>query len=286
MAGDWLEAMWMNTSDTLMSIVFYDEALPTANAPILSWDMAAVAAGGFMPDASSFWPKPELDIAIPGATGDDWFSFTWVGVSPDDHWVVFPVRDVTTGYELVVLDTQSGTTRIVPNAKGPVGFTPDSATIVSYKDIDAQGDQELLLINASTLALDPVTVPIQGGISYFITHQGNFVVAGSAVGGQRLVLYDVDNGKLTQRQGPGVGLTEFVARPNKGQVWLVDSGELFELDVNAATFQAVSTTRSPEHINYLPTRDRLVLDGTGTSALYFFDPDTEQTVLTAPLPAP
>jgi hypothetical protein len=284
--GDWLEAMWMNQSDTLMSIVFYDENLPTARARLLSWKMSAVAAGGGAPDSSGFWPAPQLDVDIPAINPDGQFSFTWVGVSPDDHWVAFPVRDMNMGYELVVLDTTNGTTRLVANAKGPVGFTPDSATIVSYRDIDDQGDQELLLINAETLAVDPVTVPITGGVTYFLTHQSNFVVAASAGGGQRLVLYDVDNAKLTQMMGPGVGLDQFAVRPQKGQIWLVDSEELFDLDVAAATFQPVATANAPQHINYLPQHDRLVLDGAGTASLYFLDPDTEQVVLTAPLPAP
>jgi hypothetical protein len=86
--------------------------------------------------------------------------------------------------------------------------------------------------------------------------------------------------------GPGIGLDQFAVRPQKGQIWLVDSEELFDLDVAAATFQPVATPNAPPHINYLPQHDRLVLDGAGTASLYFLDPDSQQVVLTAPLPAP
>jgi hypothetical protein len=294
--GDWLEAMWQNKSDRLLSIVFYgmDQEAPIdpkkQHARILRWSMADVKAGQFAPDGTGYWPKRELDIDVPGVTGDLLFSFTWVGMSPDDHWAVFPVRDKSkTGgdsYELLVLDTTTGDVRIVPNAKGPVGFTPDSATIVSYNDVGTGGDQELLLIDVKTLNVDPVTVPITGGITYFISHDGNFVVVGSAGGGQRLSLYDADNDKSTQMKGPGVGLDEFVARPGKGEMWIVDSQALFRLDLSKGEIETVATDFAPNHLNMLAKHDRLVLDGFLTDKLFFFDPDAKKTTLTAALPAP
>jgi hypothetical protein len=294
--GDWLEAMWQNKSDRLLSIVFYGigEGAPSdptkQYARIVRWSMEDVKAGQFEPDGSGFWPKAELDIEVPGVTGDLAFSYTWVGVSPDDHWAVFPVRDNSkTGgdsYELLVLDTTTGDVKVVPNAKGPVGFTPDSATIVSYNDVGTNGDQELLLIDAKTLTVDPVTVPITGGLTYFISHEGNFVVVGSALGGQRLSLYDADNDKTTQMKAPGVGLDQFVTRPGKGEMWIVDSQALFKLDLFKGELETVATDFLPDHINLLAKHDRLVLDGFMTDKLFFFDPDTKKTTLTAALPKP
>ena len=64
-------------------------------------------------------------------------------VSPDSRSAVIPVVDATRCgpvpaeddpcHELVIVDLDSGATRIVGNARGPVGFTPDGSTIVSYR---------------------------------------------------------------------------------------------------------------------------------------------------------
>jgi hypothetical protein len=287
--GEWLEAMWMNGSDELLAIVFYKMNTPDAYARILAWSMAEVSESGFKPDTSGFWPNPKFDISVDGMTSDLAFSFTWVGISPDDHWAVFPVRDVrATGadaYALLVVDTTTSDVRKVKNAKGPVGFTPDSSTIVSYNDSgDQPGDQRLLLIDVASLGVDPQDVPIKGGMTYFISRDGNFVVVGSSVGGQRLALYDVDQDKITQMDGPGVGLFEFVSRKGKGEMWMVDQEELFRLDLLQGVFEPINTDFAPQHINILPKRDRLVLDGSRSDQLFFFDPTARKTTLIAELP--
>jgi hypothetical protein len=291
--GDWLEAMWMNGTDTLVAVVFYDFTKPTAHARILSWSMEEVATGGYQPDASKFWPKPRFDIDLPGVDGDFLFSYTWVGVSPDDKTLVFPVRKVETvnmqtqySYELIVLDTTTNELKTVPGGKGPVGFTPDGATIVSYGDKDMNGNQELWLVDAKTLAVDKEPVAIEGGLSFFVSHEGNWVVAAATDGKQRLVLYDVDSKKSTEMQGPGVGLDEFVSRIGHKEMWLVDSQALFKLDFAEGQMSTIATTFKPEHINILPKRDQLVLDDAGTNDLVFFNPATQALMKTVTLPAP
>lgn len=291
--GDWLEAMWMNKSDKLVAIVFYDWDKPTAHGRVLSWSIQSVVDAQFQKDElSGLWPKPDLDIDLPGVTADLFFSFTWVGISPDDHYGVFPVRKLeskdTTSYELVVVDMTTGAVRTVPDAKGPVGFTPDGSTIVSYKDIlvGNQTTQSLLLINTETLAVDQEDVPINGGITYFISHDGAYVVVASSGGDQRLVLYDVEQDKQTQMAGPGIGLDQFVSRAGKGELWLVDQQALFRLDLFKGDFETVKTDFAPEHINILPKRDQLVLDEAGSHTIRFWSPDTRATALSATLPLP
>lgn len=290
--GEWLEAMYMHQSDTLVAIVFYDMDKPTAKARLLSWNMDDVRSAGYKPDASGFWAKTTTDIELPGFTGDYIFSFTWVGVSPNDKYVVFPVRKVETdpnmnlvySYELLVLDMLTKEVRHVPGAQGPVGFTPDSSTIVSYGDQGMNGNQELWLVDAATLNVDPEPVTLEGGITYFISKDGNFVVAAGSDGQQRLVLFDVDKGTSTQMAGPGVGLSEFVARPTHNEMWIVDNQALFRLDLAAGVFTTVPTTFAPEHINVLPVRDKLVLDDASTNKILFFDPTTTEVSKTVELP--
>lgn len=308
--GDWLEAMWKNKSDELFAIVFYNmyqnQAGQPSHARILSWSMEAVKAGEFKPGADGFWPDRTLDIDIPNVTGDFLFSFTWVGVSPDDKWAVFPVRDTDPNtpeeYSLIVVETATGEARIVPNAKGPVGFTPDSSTIVSYDDKGSQNgpdgttpegeiDQRLLLIDVTTLEVDTQDVDISGGLSYFISRDGNFVVAASNYGDEKLVLYDVDNGKATQMGGPAAGLEEFVSRLGRNELWINDNSSLFKLDMSAGEFSQIDPGYSVAHLNILRDHDWLVMSevprsNSETARLHFFDPDGQKDVKAIEMPPP
>src|SRR5690606_4712967 len=68
-----------------------------------------------------------------GKASDSCVSFTWISTSPDGRWAAVPLRDVATQrYEVALVDLGAKSHRIVPDAKGPVGFTGDSQTIVSY----------------------------------------------------------------------------------------------------------------------------------------------------------
>ncbi|MBN2498926.1 MAG: hypothetical protein JXR96_30330 [Deltaproteobacteria bacterium] len=283
--GDWLEAMWLNASDELAAIVFYDTDDPDAHARLLLWDVPALDASGFEQGAGGLWAEPSLDIDVPGAKPDMLFSFTWVGVSPDDAYAVFPVRQYAT-HKLLVLEIASGELRLVDDARGPVGFTPDGGTIVSYRYLDdghGGTDPFLLMIDTLTLEQDLVELP---GISlpqYFVTRDGNFVVVASSLGGEKLLLFDVDTGQTAQLEGPGLALHEFISRTPQGELWLVDGG-LFRLDLFSAELETVPLDFLPQHINILRQRDLLVLDDPDKGRLVYFDPDSLDTVRSVTLP--
>ncbi|MFO0588989.1 MAG: hypothetical protein U0441_15675 [Polyangiaceae bacterium] len=306
--GDWLEAMWKNKSDELIAIVFYDQDpnVPESKpyARVLSWSMADVVAGEWKPDESGFWPKNKLDLKIENVTGDAFFSFTWVGISPDDKWAVFPVRSTDSAapqtYELLVVDTETGDLRIVPDAKGPVGFTPDSSTIVSYDDKgsengangetkDGEIDQRLLLIDVNTLEVDAQDVDITGGISYFISRDGNQVVIASNYGDESLVMYDIDQKGQTKMKGASVGLDEFVSRREKNELYLTDNQLLYRVDMTAATLDPVPLSYSINHLNILPKHDWLVMSEVGSATksaprLHFFDLEKKTDVKAIDMP--
>jgi hypothetical protein len=286
--GEWLEAMWMNERDTLMAVVFYDIYGAAPRARLLSWNVTELVADAFARDDAGLWAHRVLDIEVPDVNPDMMFSYTWVGVSPDDRYAVFPVlgRDNSgvERHELLVLTTATGEIRRVESAKGPVGFTPDGSTIVSYTEAVDSSDQNLLLINAETLNKDEQAIPIDGGITYFVSHEGNYVVVASNWGDQRLVLYDVDNDAVTEMAGPGIGLNEFVSRLGHGELWLVDQQALFRLDLNAGDLDLVSTSFAPEHINILRNHDWLVMDDARSDRLVFFDPADKSTVGAVTLP--
>ncbi|MDI1483306.1 hypothetical protein [Polyangium sp. y55x31] len=290
--GEWLEAMFLNKSDTLVAIVFYDQDKPTPRARLLGWSMQELATAGYPLGPTGLWAAPVFDLEVPGVVGDFSFSFTWVGTSPDDKYIVFPVRkaevqpndEIAYTNELLVLDAATKELREVPGARGPVGFTPDGSTIVSYGDQDMNGNQELWLVDAATLDVEPEPVTIEGGISYFVSRDGNFIVVASSNGDQQLVLYDVDQDKSTQMAGPGVGLHEFVSRAGRKEMWIVDDQSLFRLDLAAGEIAEVRTDFTPEHVNILPTRDRLVLDDADSNDIVFFDPNDESVKTIVALP--
>ncbi|NUP11718.1 MAG: hypothetical protein HOW73_37200 [Polyangiaceae bacterium] len=295
--GDYIEAMFANESDRLVAISLDEQ---THQARLLSWDMNDLEASEFtvFPE-SGLWSGADIDVSVDDIEWDSFFSFTWVGISPDDRLAVFPVKkydgEVEIGdasiddYQLVVLNLETKETHIIPRAKGPVGFTPDGSSIVSY-DEGPDGEQRLLLIDAETLEPDaePVDVAIDGSISYFVSHQGNYVVVASNWGDESLVLYDIDSRKQTKMAGPAVGLQEFVSRANPEELWAVSNdgyeGDLYRVDLQAAEVYTVSTPFEPEHIGILPARDELVLTDLDRRTLHFMDPDSEIVLRQVELP--
>ena len=288
--GDWLEAMWLNHSDNLVAIVFYGSGTAQSRARILMWDVNALAASGFG-SGSGF-------VAEPGArrrrcrasTTTSLFSYTWVGISPDDATAVFPVIRTSDGsHVLEVLDVASGALRGVDNVLGLVGFTPDSATIVSYRYMAGQeaGTEisDLLTIGRADLDVAVVPLPSIDGPSFFISHEGNLVLVTQAIIAGHTMLYDVDHQTITSVAGPAVGLDEFVSRAGHGELWLVQHG-LYRLDMMTAAISSVLLSFEPAHINILPTRDRLVVDDDAAPFLRFIDPATQQVTRTVTLPSP
>jgi hypothetical protein len=139
------------------------------------------------------------------------------------------------------------------------------------------------MVDADTLDTTLVELPMEGGPSYYVTREGNFVVVTNTAGTQTLLLYDVDNDQMTQLQGLAIDLNEFVSRLGHGELWLVDEG-LYRLDFLAGEHERISLSWQPDHINILRQRDLLVLDDNRRERLVFFDPDSLTVTQSVPLP--
>lgn len=265
--GSWLEAMWLEQRDELVAVVFEQSA-----TRILSWSMDEQSDDGFETEGG-YWANPRLDLTVADAAPDIIGSFTWVGVAPDDSFVVFPVRQ-DDDHVLLVVDPDTGDLRTVPNARGPVGFTPDGSTIVSYRYVDdGQGgtDPELLLVDPDTLDTSTLSIPFTGGPQYFVSREGHHVVVASSLGNEQLVLYDLDTHDMTELEGPEIGLHEFVSRLNHDELWLVDDG-LFRLDFVTAELEGIDLDWTPAHINIQRQRDQLVMDDEDSARILFWSP--------------
>jgi hypothetical protein len=267
--------MWNHAGDRLLAVTVKEES-GVSSARVLRWTITD----------PNVWPDADLDVALPGYAWDLLFSFTWIGISPDDRWAVFPLIDDATGtHQLVVLDQADGSTRTVPG-RGPVGFTPDGSSIVSY-GYDEGGSAVLHMIDPVTLATELVAVPIEGGLSFFVTWDGNFVVCTSVFDGSgRLVIYDPATSETSQVMGPFVTLNEFVTRPGVHELWLAYNRLLHRLRLDDALLEVVPVPMEVAHLNILPVQDWLVLAPPDGGTVSFFDLATSAITRSVALPSP
>lgn len=312
--GMWLEAMWANDRDVLVAMVDYARswglAAPdpaTARMRFLAWDVETLAAAGF-PTTDGVFASPIVDVSVEGVTLDGAFSLSWVGIDPGDRSAVFPVRayrpedPASIGVsldgadwqaDLLVMDLATGALRRVENAFGPVGFTPDGSTIVSYRYVDVPGDDgtetapdaQILTVDLMTLATEALELPLDGLPSFFVTREGSWVVVAAVAGNEQLVLYDLDAGTMTRVAGEGVDLNEFVSRPGHAELWLVDGAALHRLDLMSALLERITLSTTVDRINVLRSRDQLVLGSDRGSKITFYDPTTRTELRQVEIPA-
>lgn len=316
--GDWIEAMFTNKSDRLVAVTFDTKK---GSGRLLSWSMDQLASDGFATkSASAPWDGHDLDVPLGGVLPDQFFSFTWVGISPDDRLAVVPVRKATPGsdwsnvpiedYELLVTELATGDVRVVPRAKGPVGFSPDGSTIVSYTDSADGAGQDLLLIDAETLETETVDLHSDAGLHFFVSHRGNTVVVAGADAGH-LVMVDLDDGGQTTMRGPSAPLDEFVVRDRKQarlgykspeksmsdtaeELYLVSTrydaelapigGDLVMADLLRGETVNIPLPFEAAHIAILPNNDQLVLGDLEGRTLHFLDPKSHSVLRDVRLP--
>lgn len=300
--GYWLEAMWLNKNDNLLAIVFNEDKI----ARIVEWSMIEKKIGDLKPDETGYWQDRKLDIEIKGVTPDLLFSFTWVGVSPDDRYAVFPVRKPVKEkkegeggvldfiFQLIILDLEKGEVRTLDHAQGPVGFSPDGSTIVSYRHdwIEEKMDNgqvnivkknaRILLIDRETLSETELDMPFEAGPQFFITKEGNVILV-TSVSYAGFVLYDLDTKKTTELLTEDANLSEFTSRVGHGEIWLVPESPISRvdmIDLEKMVLEEVKLDFIPRHINYLPNQDLLVLDDKNIARFVFFNPE-DRTVKNA-----
>lgn len=283
--GQMIQAMWDKNSDRLVAITMTSAHGLDSTTHLLIWD----------PDQAgvSPWPAPTTDVALHGYQWDSPFFFydpassTWIGISPDDRWAVFSVlRTSDGGRVLLVMNQQDGTIRTVPG-QGPVAFTPDGSTIVSY-GYGPSGEAVLYIIDVATLATKQVPIPGMSEIYYFATWDGTYVVVTAATGGNnRIVIYDPikDASSVLEAMDP-MELNDFVTRPGHGELWLASGGnELYRLQLEPAEIDTVDIGMPVRHLNILPTADRLVASPPIGPEIRFVDLADQKVSLIATLPS-
>lgn len=261
-----------------------DDAAP-ASLHIELWaSEAELAASAAESGAPSPWDAPLISLDLPDAR----YSYGGLTLSADDRYAALPTSRLILAddgrieerSQLLILDLETGDLRAVDYASGPVAFTPDSSTIVSYhskQGLSSEGGSHtypyLLLIDALTLETELVHLPTDSAPIYFVTREGNAVVIDTPSADVPLMLFDLSQGQAAQLIGPDVDLGRFVSREGHDELWLLDRG-LFRLDYGQGVLEEAELDFRPANINILPQRDEIVVDDPAGRHLAFIDPDT------------
>jgi hypothetical protein len=254
--GEAIEAMWNHGSDVLLAVSVADPFSDHPVAKLLRYDLAGV-------DLAAPLPAPTTTWQLGGYDWDFLFSFTWIGISPDDRWAVFPLIKRTVGpadgqHVLLVLDQTTGALSEIAGS-GPVGFTRDSKYIVSYGPRTGGGGEDLWLIDPKTRARTTVAMPWAAGISYFVMHDSDHVVVTPVLATGTTFPVVVDTVTLEQRaiDRTPLWLSDFVSRPGHDQLFVESDGRV--IDLALATARAVDVPLSGiMNINVRPTADQAV----------------------------
>ena len=272
----WLEAMWANTKDVLYVMAGGLTAEQAGDMHLLAFSLPTLLEGGFDTDADGFWTRRDFHLTVPNAHAGLGASFSWVGVAPDDSRVAFPLVEAS-GFSVAVVDTVERTLELLADARGPVGFTPDGSTLVSFRHTADGEGRELLLFAVGSTTPEVHAMPHQGGISYFITANDNLVLVTPVFGQDGpLILLDTDTKEQTTLSGANLTLTQFVSRPEAHELWAIQDG-LLRVDLEAAAVEKVTLDFKPTRINRLPKRDRVVLGRQSGDIVTFFNPTDRGT---------
>lgn len=282
--GDWLEATWLRTRDEFVVIEFFNAYTDRAYARVLSWTMTKLVESNFVMTDEGYFPDPEIDMRIDNVQEDGFFSYTWIGVSPNDSQIVIPVHyrisESQSDERWIVIDTATHDLRWVEAPVAPVGFTPDGSTIVAqdttYVDEEVHG--ALLLVDATTLEKGHIPLPIVSAPTFFVSHAGNLVVAAPSwpLETAPLVLVDLDTEEVAQLEGGPRALGEFAVAPSTQELWLLEyplleNTKLFRVNMMDATWEQMSLSFDPSHINILPDGRHLLLTAKFGDSLHVYD---------------
>lgn len=230
--------------------------------------------------------ETEVDVFLDGWGCDPKFDYSWVAVSPDDRWAVFPLWQGQ-DRRLTVIDQLDGSVRTIPGS-GPVGFTPDGGAIVSYGA--TSGESVLYLTDPLTLDSELVSLADLVVPQYYTAPNGSWIVIAPAYGSipGQLVVYDWATGESTSISTPAsITLDEFVMRPSVPELWIVSQGELYRLDLAAAELETVETPGfAARHVNVLPSRDAIVITEPAGGRVRIFGMSSRTTEASLLLPDP
>jgi hypothetical protein len=106
---------------------------------------------------------------------------------------------------------------------------------------------------------------------------GSQLLVANSMGGENLVIYDLDADESVVLP-VAASLYTFTTRYE--QVWLIEGGSLYRIDMDAETADEVPLAWTPRHVVWTPESDLLYLDDSQAPRVRFVDPDTLDVVHT------
>ena len=219
---------------------------------------------------------PEFALNLLGA-------LTWsIRITPDGRFAGVSGR--LDGIEAThVIRLADGTLFDTFPCDGPVGFGPDSRTMVGFRE-EAGGTSALVINDLDAGTSEVVPTGLRDPV-YWITPDGARVVT-YALGEGGLVIADLDSLEVAETHGADVRLSEFAVSSDGDFVYLVDEGALYLLDLElGAVEQLEPASHDYDNINILPDGERLVLSGDDTQRFDLWSVVTGRTERTARLPS-
>lgn len=263
-------AVFVVGADSVVDTIFW-EALPNG----IGWsechppDACDERLWVVSSDAILSWPvfagvlATEPDLTFPAECSWSWFGGGGgaVASSFDGRWVA-----LTCGRTFSLFDSLSGS--LVPTTfNGPVSFS-SGGTIVGHARLPGEDEEEsdracLQFINPSTL-VDRTICLSQGDLRYYVTTDGEHVVASSSDG--TFVLEILDGvPMLTGWDDRGFSLQggDFIEHAADDEIWAAVGGELFVIPFEDVwedeLIFPVETPFPVEHLNLIASQDRLAI---------------------------
>lgn len=227
---------------------------------LLSWDPADIAAQGFERSADGWLAGTQIDVTFAGTVGS-----TLVLGSPDDAYAVLSSMDAAVQV-LTIVNTTTGETRVLEDAKPPVVFDPDGSRLFATS---ATEPNNMLEIDVATL--ESLTIGVGQSTNYYgissivAVPEADALVVSAAP--DPTVRIGLDDGERVPFAGAVIPREPYVL--SGGQLF----GAGFVLDVPSATIAPLELPTGVEGELQLAGPEVLLIEAEGFQ-LYFVDTAT------------
>lgn len=320
--GQWYPAVaWTHQSETLVaSLSEFDDETGDTSVRLVTWKLAELQSRQYAVDATGQWLGASIDVHFPDTSPDLDLLLGRITLSPDDSVAVLPLidqrpvdtdgdgtPDETQGMpSLKVISLATGAVTAFDDTYGPVGFTPDGSTLVAYRyheTTDEAGTVSstpwLVMVDLKTMATEELEVPTVNQLQYFVTREGHFVVIDTEQSwyatddgsseeqeADNLMIYDVDTQQLREISDSAIELGDYISRIGHQELWSAVGNNLYRVNYSEGTLETTTTSWTNGRMNYLPSRDLLVLSDRSTPTIRLVDPTSRmiRQAITLPIP--
>ncbi len=270
-----LEASWSPVEDRL--IVVHSTTANHRGVEVQSWDMEEHHAGHQgLPD---FDQQPSTQVELRGLWNNVVLDYTTMRIRPDGQEVALYLYSERGELVLVRINPNNGHFQTHTDVlREMLRYSSDNTHLVT-QNVDGQ----LMIINTRN---NSVRIPMQDPSAHdllYITADGTRALSTSP-NGKVLQITELDSGRVdTIALTHNGALKQLVEIEARSEIWSV-GGAMGVFHLEDAKLETFTMGWHPEHINYLPGQDLMVLDDRQKNRLIFLDPTTKAIVREVTLP--